>query len=108
MGNINSRKGDKQVNLPHAWDHYKGAHKEDCNLHNSRTSTDKLCNLEGNKFTEFCERQAFQILNGRCGSDTSGKYISISQLGRSAVDYALVSEGLKGKLIDFRIRTTNQ
>jgi hypothetical protein len=27
IGNMSSRIGDKQVNLPHAWDHYSGAHR---------------------------------------------------------------------------------
>jgi hypothetical protein len=55
LGDMNSRTGDKQVNLPYAWDPYGGADREDYNFYNSRTSMDKICNLEGNKFIEFCE-----------------------------------------------------
>jgi hypothetical protein len=48
MGDMNSRIGDKQVNLPHAWDPYSGVDREDYNFYNSRTSMAKICNLEGN------------------------------------------------------------
>jgi hypothetical protein len=75
----------------------------DYDLYNSRSSKDKCCNLEGKKLIDFCERQAFHILNGKYGSDAVGEFTFINQLGRSVVDYVLVSEGLIGNLIDVRI-----
>jgi hypothetical protein len=85
------------VNLPHTWDPYCEAEKMDYDLYNSRFSKDKCCSLEGKKkLTDFCERQAFHILNGKYGSDTVGEFTFINQLRRSVIDYALVSEGLVG------------
>jgi hypothetical protein len=105
MGDMNSRIGNKQVNLPLTWDPNCEAEKMDYGLYNSRSSKDKCCNLEGKKLINFCERQAFHILNGKYGCDTVGEFTFINQLGRSVIDYAVVSEGLMGNLIDFKIGT---
>jgi hypothetical protein len=66
----------------------------DYDLYNSRSSKDKRCNLEGKKLIDFCERQAFHILNSKYGSDMVGDFTFINQLGRSVIDYALVLERL--------------
>jgi hypothetical protein len=86
-------------------DPYCEAEKMDYDLHNGRSSKDKCCKLDGKKLIDFCERQAFHILNGKYGSNMVGDFTFINQLGRSVMDYTLVSEGLIGNLIDFRIGT---
>jgi hypothetical protein len=48
-GDMNSRTGNKQVNVPHAWDPYGEAEKMDYDLYNSRFNKEKCCNLEGKK-----------------------------------------------------------
>jgi hypothetical protein len=104
MGDMNSRTGNKKVNLPHTWDPYCEAEKMDYDLYSSTSSKENCCNLEGKKLIDFC-RQAFHILNDRYGSGLVGDFTFINQLGRSVIDYALVLEGLIGNLIDFKIGT---
>jgi hypothetical protein len=60
-------------------------------------------NAEGRKLTEFCEVNMFEILNGKYFEDTIGEFTFVGQIGKSMVDYALMSEGLLLALVDFRI-----
>jgi hypothetical protein len=56
-----------QVNLPHFRDSFEDADKDGDNRFGSLPSEDNLCNSEGYKLTEFCERNTFDILNGKYG-----------------------------------------
>jgi hypothetical protein len=46
-----------------------------------------------------------EMLNGKYREDTKGKYMFVNQLGKSVIDYALMSEGILRDLVDFRIGT---
>jgi hypothetical protein len=99
---MNSRVGTLQVNLPHSWDTLENVDKE-LNTYRSRLSKDVTCNTEGKILIEFCERNTFENLNGKYGADTKGEYTFINQAGKSVIDYAVVSEGLINKLVEFKI-----
>jgi hypothetical protein len=62
-----------------------------------------VCNAEGRKLIEFCERNVFEILNGKYGEDTKGEFTFVSQIDKSVVDCAVMSEGLLLDLVDFRV-----
>jgi hypothetical protein len=64
-----------------------------------------VCNAEGRKLTEFCERNKLEMLNGKYGEDTKGEYTFVNQLGKSVIDYALMSEGTLRDFVDFRTGT---
>jgi exonuclease III len=102
LGDMNSRVRTLQVNLPHRWDTLENVDKE-FNTYGSRLSKDVTCNTKGKKLIEFFERNTFEILNGKYGADTNGEYTFINQAGKSVIDYAVVSEGLINKLVEFKI-----
>jgi hypothetical protein len=90
------------VDLPHSWDGLENVNKE-FNSYGRRASKDSTCNVEGRQLIEFCERNTFDILNGKYGADTKGEFTFISQAGKSVIDYAVASEGLIDKLVGFKI-----
>jgi hypothetical protein len=45
----------------------------------------------------------FEMLNGKYGEDAKGEYTFVNQLGKSVINYALMSEGILRDLVDFRI-----
>ena len=47
----------------------------------NRKSRDKLCNWEGEKLLDFCQKNAFEIRNGRIEGDWEGKLTCISESG---------------------------
>jgi hypothetical protein len=69
----------------------------------NRLSKDIVCNTEGNKLIEFLKRNIFEIVNRKYGPDTRGKHAFINQVGKSVIDYDLVSKGLVGILVEFRM-----
>jgi hypothetical protein len=46
-----------------------------------------------------------EMLNGKYGEDMKGEYTFVKQLGKSVIDYALMSEVILRDLVDFRIGT---
>jgi hypothetical protein len=84
----------KQINLPHTWDCFDEIDKDSDSQFGYRVSKDFTCNAEGRKLIEFCERNMLEMLNGKYGEDTKGKYTFVNQLGKSFIDYALMSEGI--------------
>jgi hypothetical protein len=103
MCDMNSRIGMMQINQPHVWQCFKEINKDTEYWLENRVSEDLVCNAEGRKLTEFCERNVFEILNGKYGEDTKVGFTFVSQIGKSVVDYALMSEGLLLDLVDLRI-----
>jgi hypothetical protein len=91
-----------QVDLPHSWDTLENVSKE-FNTYESRVSRDSMCNTEGRQLIEFCERNTFDILNGKYGADSRGEFTFISQAGKSVIDYAVASEGLINNLVGVKI-----
>jgi hypothetical protein len=102
MGDLNCRIGVAQVYLPNSWDGLEYVNKE-FNPYGRRTSKDNICNGEGRKLIEFCERNTFDILNWKYGADSKGEFTFISQAGKSVIDYAMVTEGLIGRLAEFKV-----
>jgi hypothetical protein len=102
MGDLNCRVGGAQVDLPHSWDGPENVNKE-FNSYGKRVSKDNICNGEGRQLIEFCERNTFDILNGKYGADIKGEFTFISQTGKSAIDYAVGSEGLIDNLVEFKV-----
>jgi hypothetical protein len=83
MGDMNSRIGTMQINLPHVWDCFEEINKDTEYWLGNRVSKDLVCNAEGRKFIEFCERNMFAILNGKYGEDTKGESTFVSQIGKA-------------------------
>jgi hypothetical protein len=44
----------------------------------------------------------FEILNGKYGEDTKSEFAPFSQIGKSVVDYALMSEGLLLHVVEWK------
>jgi exonuclease III len=101
MGDMNCHIGMLQVDLPH-WDALENVGKE-FNTYGSRVNKDSICNIEGRQLIEFCERNTFDILNGKYGVDSKGKFTFINQVRKSFIDYAVASEGLRDNLVEFKI-----
>jgi hypothetical protein len=72
VGDTNSRVGIMQINLPHTWDCFDKIDKDNDNQFGKRGSKDFMCNTEGRKLTEFCERNRLEMLNGKYGEDKKG------------------------------------
>jgi hypothetical protein len=53
-----------------------------------------VCNAEGKKLSEFCERNILEILSGEYGADIKGESTFINHAEKSAIGYEIVSEGL--------------
>jgi hypothetical protein len=86
MGDWNSRTGTKQVDLPHIFDTVDIWDNSSHNWYRSRKSKDTVCNAEGRKLIDFCEKNGFEILNGKYISDTGGEFTFINQFGSSVTD----------------------
>jgi hypothetical protein len=67
---------------------FEEADKEWDNQFGSRSNEYKICISERKKLTEFCERNTFDMLNGKYGSDIKGECTFVNQLVRSVIDYA--------------------
>jgi hypothetical protein len=57
----------------------------------NRVNEDIMCNVEGKELIEFCENMT-EMLNAKYRKDTEGEYMFIIQLGKSVIQYALMSE----------------
>jgi hypothetical protein len=82
MCDMNNWVGIMLVNLPHFWDSFEDTDKEWDNQFESQSSKDKVCNSEGKKLIEFCERNAFGVLNGKYGSDTTENFLLLTNLAK--------------------------
>jgi hypothetical protein len=107
VGDMKSRVGIRQINLLHTWDCFDEIDINNDNQFGNRVRKDLACNAEGRKegrkLTEFCERNMLEMLKGKYREDMKGKYTFVNQLGKSVIDYALMSEGILRNLVDFRI-----
>jgi hypothetical protein len=82
VGDMNSRVGIMQINLPHTWDCFDEIDKDNDNQFGNRVSKDFTCDAKGWKLIEFFERNMLEMLNGKYGEDTKGKYTFVNQLGK--------------------------
>jgi hypothetical protein len=57
-----------------------------------------MCDVEGMKLIEFCDRNVLEKFNFKYGIDTNGDY---NQLSKSGVDYASMSEDILSDLMEF-------
>jgi exonuclease III len=103
MGDWNSRIGTKQVDLPHLFDIIDNWDNSSHNWYGSRKSKDTVCNTEGRKLIDFCEKNGLEILNGKYGSDAGGEFTFVNQLGSSVIDYVLASDGIICNVMDFKV-----
>jgi hypothetical protein len=46
-----------------------------------------------------------EMLNGKYREDMTGEYTFVNQLGKSVIDYALISESILRDLVNFKIGT---
>ena len=59
-----------------------------------RNNCDKIYNSQGESLLDLCISSRLRILNGRYIGDILGNFTCFTSNGNSAVDYAIVSEGL--------------
>jgi hypothetical protein len=90
MGDVNSTIGTMQINLPHVWNRFEEINKDTEYWLGNTVSKDLVCNAEGRKLIELCERNVFEILNGKYGEDTKGEFTFVSQTGKSVVQICLL------------------
>jgi hypothetical protein len=64
LADMNNYVGALQANLPYSWNTFENAYKEFNNPFGSRLSKDIVCNTEGKKLIEFCERIFLKLSTG--------------------------------------------
>jgi hypothetical protein len=100
IGDMNSRTGIKQINLPHLQEDLNLVNSNKDSGHSDRSSKDTIVNEEGGKLVEFCKRKFLELLNGKYGE---GNLTFINYLGRCVIDYSLVLRETLEILVNFRV-----
>lgn len=68
-----------------------------------RKSEDAVVNREGKELINLCERHDLGVLNGVHSLDSIGKFTFLGSMGKSVVDYGIVSRDLWDLVEDFKI-----
>jgi len=83
MGDFICSTGKRQVHKHRLFDVRKICNSEGCNSAENRSSKGKRCKAEENKYTDICEINNLETLNGKFGSYTRMEFtfINNSELG---------------------------
>ena len=89
MGDLNSRIGNWNLQQEVDEEHDKTSGVPD--TYGTRVSRDNITNMFGRQLITLCEMCQLVPLNGNTKGDEEGKFTFVSTLGKSVIDYALVS-----------------
>lgn len=68
-----------------------------------RKSKDKTIGNGGRKFVEWIQEKGWYILNGRTKGDWEGEYTYVGARGNTIIDYVIVNEKVKDKIVEFKV-----
>lgn len=68
-----------------------------------RESKDKIANNGSSRLINFCGREGWSILNGNFAGDEMGEFTYIGARGSTVIDYVLVNENARKKVIKFQV-----
>lgn len=77
----------------------------DGSIRRTRQSEDEQVNDNGKKILQLCNDLSLVILNGRTIGDTEGKFTFIGGVGKSVIDYCLISQQAKELVSKFSIES---
>lgn len=109
-GDFNSRVGTEMDYIPN--DDLKhlpiGEHYDTDNFEVERKSKDSYVNKFGRELISMCCSFCVHILNGRVKPDRNGEYTFVSPLGKSVIDYFMVSSQLFEFCTEFLISDNDE